>query len=81
MTVNDLVRNLRLRNALLKGVIGMKGVTVMTFIGKNRYGAGETLLEDGEMADKKLIDLGWGEDCDTVWLAVKTMRYECRRIG
>ena len=51
----------------------MNGVTVVTATGTNRFGAGEILLDDGEMADKKLVDLGWGRDRDTVWLAVEKM--------
>ena len=59
------MRKFRLQNA------GMKGITVMLVRGQGFWGAGMTILEDSEMAEKTLAELGWGWEWDTVWLAVE----------
>ncbi|CAD6569347.1 MAG: hypothetical protein ASARMPRED_002735 [Alectoria sarmentosa] len=65
VTVSYLMKKLRLQNA------GMKGITVMLVRGQGFWGAGMTILEDSEMAEKTLAELGWGWEWDTVWLAVE----------
>lgn len=65
VTVSFLMSTLRLQN------VGMKGITVMLVRGKGFWGAGMTILEDSEMAEKTLAELGWGWEWRTVWLAVE----------
>lgn len=65
MTVSLLMSKLRLH------IAEMKGFTVMFKSKNDIWGAGLIILEDDEMAERTLAELGWGLDRKKIWLAAK----------
>ncbi|KAL9135146.1 MAG: hypothetical protein Q9175_003662 [Cornicularia normoerica] len=65
MTVSLLMSKLRLQ------IAEMKGFTVMFKRKNDSWGAGLIILEDDEMAERTLAELGWGLDGKKIWLAAK----------
>ena len=68
MTVRSLISKLRLRYVFMKGITEMFKHGDRSHV---RWGAGVTILEDDQLANYSLTELGWGSEGKVIWVAMK----------